>query len=87
MNGFFAAFTISPSAFMSASDGAVSAGSTRGASATSAISVSMSSGSEITTGPGLPCIATRNARATSSGMRSALSISTTHLAIEPNTAL
>ena len=54
----------------------LAAGSTRGASATAAVSVSMSSGSAITTGPGRPCMATRKARATSSGMRSGRSIST-----------
>ena len=41
----------------------------------------MSSGSASTTGPGRPAVATRNARETSSGMRSALSICATHLAI------
>lgn len=66
---------------------ATSARLDNGASATSAVSVSMSSGSDTTTGPGRPCMATRKARAISSGMRAASSISTTHLAIEPNTAL
>ena len=62
-------------------------GSTRGASMTAACSVSMFSGSEITTGPGRPCMATRNARATSSGIRSGRSISTAHFASVPNIAL
>ena len=44
----------------------------------------MSSGSASTTGPGLPAVATEKARASSSGIRSALSICTTHFAIELN---
>ncbi len=57
-----------------------------GASGTVAVSTSMSSGSAITTGPGRPAVATWKARAISSGRRSALSISVTHLAMVPNTA-
>ena len=47
----------------------------------------MSSGSETTTGPGRPCMATRKARAISSGKRAALSTSTTHFAIPPKNCL
>ena len=72
---------------MSASPGHVSTASTRGASGTVASAVSMSSGSATTTGPGRPCIATRKARATSSGTRAGSSISTAHLASVPKTAL
>ena len=72
---------------MSARPGHVSTASTRGASAASATPVSMSSGSATTTGPGRPCMATRNARATSSGTRAGSSISTAHLASVPKTAL
>ena len=43
----------------------------------------MSSGSEMTTGPGRPEVASWKARATNSGMRSALSISSTHFATSP----
>ena len=61
--------------------GQISTGSTRGASATSASSVRTSSGKDTTTGPGRPCMATRNARAISSGKRAASSTSTTHFAM------
>ena len=47
-------------------------------------SVSMSSGSASTTGPGRPATARWKAWLTSSGMRAASSISPTHLAIGPN---
>ena len=53
-------------------------------SATSTSSTSMSSGSASTTGPGLPAVATLKARASSSGIRSAVSICATHFAIELN---
>ena len=49
-------------------------------------SISMSSGTAITTGPGRPLQAVWKARETSSGMRAGSSISVAHLAIEPNTA-
>ena len=55
-------------------------------SAQSARSISMSSGSAITTGPGRPEVAVWNARLITSGMRAGSSISHTHLAIEPNMA-
>ena len=66
--------------------GQIGAGSTRGASATAAISVSMSSGSAITTGPGRPCIAVWNARWTISGTCAAVSICVASLAVEANRA-
>ncbi len=44
------------------------------------------SGRATTTGPGRPVRAVAKARATSSGMRSAASISTVHLARVPKTA-
>jgi len=84
--GFFAPVSSSPSRSMSSGAGQARAGSTRGASATAAVSVSMFSGRAMTTGPGRPCMATRKARATSSGMRAGSSISTVHLVIEPKTA-
>jgi hypothetical protein len=49
-------------------------------------SVSMSSGRATTTGPGRPERAVVHARATISGIRSALSISTAHLATGPKKA-
>src|SRR5262249_18830488 len=49
-------------------------------------SVSMSSGSATTTGPGRPPVAVWKARDTISGMRAASSISVAHLVSEPNTA-
>ena len=49
-------------------------------------SISMSSGTAITTGPGRPLQAVWKAREISSGMRAGSSISVAHLAIEPNTA-
>ena len=55
------------------------------ASATSARSTSMSSGTASTTGPGRPDVAVRKARATSSGSRSASSTCATHFVSEPNT--
>ena len=75
------------SASMSDWPGFITTGAQGSASATSTLSVSMSSGSAMTTGPGRPCVATWKARLTISGMRSARSISTTHLAMEPKTAL
>ena len=84
--GRFAAASISPSRAMSAGSGAAWAGSTRGASGTSAVSISMSSGRAMTTGPGRPCIATRKARDTISGTRSGVSISVAHLHMVPKTA-
>ena len=57
---------------------------TGAASGASVASTSMSSGSASTTGPGRPPRAVSKARATSSGMRSARSISNTHLARRPN---
>ena len=66
--------------------GQIGAASARGASLTAAISVSMSSGSAITTGPGLPCIATWNARWTTSGSASAVSIWVANLVVEANSA-
>jgi len=50
-------------------------------------SLSMSSGSAITAGPGRPLVTVKNARETSPRMRAGSSISVTHLAIEPNTAI
>ncbi len=66
--------------------GQVSIGSAAGTSATATRSVSMSSGSAITTGPGRPLVAVWNARETISGIRAGSSISVVHLVIEPNTA-
>ncbi len=71
---------------MSAGSGAISVGATRGASATATRSLSISSGSASTTGPGRPFIATWNARDTISGMRAASSISSASLATGPKTA-
>jgi len=50
-------------------------------------SLSMPSGSAITTDPGHPLVTVKNARETSPRMRAGSSISVTHLAIEPNTAI
>lgn len=86
-SGALALASIALTCSISAGAGQLTAGSMRMASATAAVSVSMFSGSAITTGPGRPCMATRKARATSSGMRSGRSISTAHFAMEPNTAL
>ena len=58
----------------------------RGRSGTSTSSRSMSSGSASTTGPGRPAVATRQARATYSGIRRASSIRAAHLAIGPKKA-
>ena len=72
---------------IAASPGGVAASGRCGAaSGTSTTSVSMSSGSARTTGPGRPDVATAKARATSSGTRAASSICATHFAIDPNTA-
>ena len=60
--------------------GHASAGSTRGSTAASVTLLSMSSGSTSTTGPGRPCIAVRNARATYSGRRAGSCTSPTHFA-------
>ena len=59
---------------------------TAGPATASVAAESTSSGSATTTGPGRPVRATAKARATSSGMRSAASISTAHLASGPKTA-
>ncbi len=67
------------------SDGCVSTGWQGKASATTAASVSMSSGSAMTTGPGRPEVATWKARLTISGMRAGSSISVAHLASPPKT--
>ena len=61
-------------------------GSARGASGTAAISVSMSSGSAITTGPGRPCIAMWKARWTISGICAADSICVASFVVEANKA-
>jgi hypothetical protein len=71
---------------MSVKPGQVSTGSNALASGTMARSISMSSGTAITTGPGRPLQAVWKAREISSGMRAGSSISVAHLAIEPNTA-
>ena len=84
--GFSAAQMSFCSSAVWASAGWVSTGSKGSASATLAVSVSMSSGSAITTGPGRPLVATWKARETSSGMRAGSSISVAHLASGPNVA-
>ena len=71
---------------MSVRPGQVSTGSQAVASGTTTRSVSMSSGSAITTGPGRPLHATWKARDTISGMRAGSSISVAHFAMLPNTA-
>ena len=76
----------SAAALMSVRPGQVSTGSKAGASGTATRSVSMSSGSAITTGPGRPLQAVWKARETISGMRAGSSISVAHFAIVPNTA-
>jgi hypothetical protein len=76
----------SSSRAISSAPGRVSTGVKGRASGASARLVSMSSGSEITTGPGRPEVATANARVTISGMRAASSISVAHLASGPKKA-
>ena len=71
---------------MSVRPGQVSIGSKGGASGTAILSVSMSSGRAITTGPGRPLLAVWNARETISGTRAESSISLAHFAKAPNTA-
>jgi hypothetical protein len=68
------------------SPGQIGTATAFGASATAAVSMSMSSGSAITTGPGRPCMATWKARWTISGICAALRISVAHLATEPKKA-
>jgi len=85
--GFLAAHSSFCNSAICVRPGHVGAGSTRTLSTASAVSTSMSSGSEITTGPGRPCIATWKARETISGMRAGSSISATHFAVEPKKAL
>jgi len=71
---------------MSLRPGHISTGSTAVAFGTTQRSVNMSSGNAITTGPGRPLQAVKNARATISGMRAGSSISVAHLAKPPNTS-
>ncbi len=68
----------------SAAPGAACAAAYGDASGTSAVSARTSSGSASTTGPGRPEVATRKARAVSSGMRSTWSTCATHFASGPN---
>ena len=82
IRGAFAAASISPTFATSA--GAAEGGVQGFRSATRASSERVSSGRASTTGPGRPDMATAQARPMNSGMRSALSIWATHLAIGPN---
>ncbi len=66
--------------------GAASTGFQGAAGAAVIVSLSMSFGSAMTTGPGRPLVAVWKARETYSGTRSATSISVAHLAIGPKAA-
>ncbi len=74
------------SRLMSVRPGQISTASALGASDTPTRSTCMSSGSAMTTGPGRPFMAVKNARDTNSGIRAGSSISVTHFAMVPNTA-
>ena len=78
--GDLAEASLCPKSTICPAVGALSMALTNGASATDAVSTSMSSGKAITTGPGRPDIATWKARETTSGMRAGSSISVAHLA-------
>ena len=81
--GAVASCSLRSSSVILSAAGSISTGENGGASTTSAVSTNMSSGSAITTGPGRPEVATKNAREMISGMRAASSISTAHLASPP----
>jgi hypothetical protein len=85
-NGRFARPSSSATRFISTSPGYVSTGVYGIAAGASALLVSMSSGKEMTTGPGRPDVAIAKARVTISGMRAASSISVAHFAMGPKKA-
>ena len=84
ISGALAAASISPTFATSAAAGAATGGVQGFRSATRACSERVSSGRASTTGPGRPDMATAQARPMNSGIRSALSIWATHLAMGPN---
>ena len=86
VSGRFAYASCSNNALSDSSDGAGSGAITCDLGTAQLTAAKTFSGSEITTGPGRPDIATENALVMISGIRSAVSISTTHFEIGPKNA-